>query len=102
MAIRYPPEVLSVVLIGITYYMSNKNINTLTSMKEVSKWPKSRLDSYLRAYETKEEIQKQWNRYLQFAQFYNQYYPQDMFKGKYRSVTCPVLVVYGDKVSLSS
>ena len=100
MAIRYPSEVLSMVLIGITYYMSNRNISALKSMKEVASWPKSRLENYLKAYESKDEIQKQWNRYVQFAEFHNQYFPEDLFKGKYRSVKCPVLVVHGDKVRL--
>ena len=98
MAIRHPTEVEALVLIGITSYVSNKNITGLKSMKLVKSWPKNRVDNYLRGYESIDEIQKQWNRYLQFAEFYNQYFPEDIFKGKYQRVKCPILLVHGDKV----
>jgi len=80
MAIRYPTEVEALILTGITSYMSNRNITALKSIQSVDKWPKVKLENYLRSYASKEEIQKQWNRYLDFAQFYNQYYPEDIFK----------------------
>ena len=98
MTIRYGSEVEALIMMGITNYMSNKNITALQAIQSVDKWPKSRIDNYLRAYDSKEEIQKQWNRYLQFAEFYNQYFPEDIFKGKYQRVKCPILLVHGDKV----
>ena len=100
MATRYPSEVEALVLIGITSFMSNKNITGLKNMKLVKSWPKNRVDNYLRGYESIDEIQKQWNRYLQFAEFYNQYFPEDIFKDKYKLVKCATLIFHGDKVIL--
>jgi len=97
MAIRYPTEVEALVLVGITYYMSNRNIASLKANQSVDKWPKSKIEDYLRGYDSKEEIQKQWTRYLNFAEFYNQYFPEDIFKGKYQNVKCYTLIVHGDK-----
>ena len=99
MAMRYGSEVETLILLGITYYMSNRGITALKATQSVNKWPKSRLNNYLRGYDSKEEIQKQWSRYLSFAEFYNQYFPEDIFKGKYQLVRCPVLILHGDKVS---
>ena len=101
MAIRYGAQVQALVLMGLTNIMSNKNINALKASQSVDDWPESRIENYLRAYESKEEIQKQWKRYLSFAEFYNHYFPEDFFKDKCETVYSPVMFVHGDKVSRS-
>ena len=70
----------------------------MLSTQSVDKWKKDRIQELLRVYESKEEIQKLWNRYLKFAEFYTQYFPEDLFKGKYHLVKCPVLLTHGDQV----
>ena len=99
MAIRYPTEVEALVLIGITSNYNNKNLKALKDLTSLDKWPKNRVQNYLRGYDSKEEIQKQWNRYIQFVEYYGQYFPEDIFQDKIKSVDIPVLFVHGDKVS---
>ena len=99
MAINYSQSITSIVLSALKTYSSNKGLAALLSTQKVDKWSRNKLDAYLKVYESKEEIQKLWNRYLKFAEFYNQYFPEDMFKDKYHLVKCPVLLTHGDKVN---
>ena len=98
MAAKYRNSVESMVLVSVFSQLSIKGLNTLLTKKSVDSWNKDKLQAYLKVYGTKDEVQKLWTRYLKFVEFYNQYIPDDIFKNKYNLVTCPVLIVHGDKV----
>ena len=74
-------------------------MKALMASKTVEKWPKKKIDAYLTVYESKEEVQKLWNRYLKFVEFYPQYFPEDIFKPNVGKIQCPVLFTHGDMVS---
>ena len=94
MAAKYPESILNLVLSAIKTVPSSKGLSALP----IEKWREDSLKDYLKVYETKDEIQKLWNRFVKFEEFYSQYFPEDIYKGKYRLVTCPVLLTHGDKV----
>ena len=98
MAAKYPQSIHSIVVSGISTTQSIRGLSALLSTQTVDKWEKKRLEPYLKAYGTKDEIQKLWNRFLKFIEFYNQYFPEDIFKDSYDLVKCPVLIVHGDNV----
>ena len=99
MAAKYHNEVQSLVLVSVSNAPSNKCLNALLQKKSIDSWHKNKIDAYGKVYGSKDEVQKMWSRYLKFVEFYTSYFPNDIFANKYDSVECPVLVVYGDKVS---
>lgn len=98
MAAKYPKSVESLVLTSIWSQVSIRTINHMVANKSIDKWNKNTIANYLKAYESKDDIQKMWNRYVNFFQFYSSYFPGDIFKDKYELVRCPVLLCHGDKV----
>ena len=106
LASKHPTHVKTLVLIGISNRNSTKYFKGLQAIKSVDKWPESKLQKYLRAYESKEEIQRLWNRFVNYVEFstkaigYGQNTPTnpDQLKDHYKSVNCPVLIVHGDQV----
>ena len=100
MAAQYPMSVRSLVLSSIRTRISNNELSAILQNKSINKWTQNKVKSYLKVYETEEEIQKMWNRFIKFVEFYNQYFPEDIFKDKYELVRCPVLITHGDKVCI--
>ena len=100
MAAKYYESVQSLVLTAISTQLSIKSINYMLANKSVDKMSKNTITNYLKVYESKEDIQKMWNRFVNFIQFYVSYFPGDIFNDKYDMVQCPVLLVHGDKVNL--
>lgn len=99
MAAKYRDEVESLVLVSVSNAPSNRCLNALLQKKSVDSWHKDKVEAYVKVFGTKDELQKQWSRYLKFVEFYTSYFPNDIFANKYNLVNCPVLVVHGDKVS---
>ena len=106
LAAKYPDEVETLTLIGISYKASDKYKKGLQAMKSVEKWSEAKQEKYLRVYDSKEEIQRLWTRFVSFVEFsstaigYAQNTPGnvDIFKDFYKLVKCPTLLVHGDKV----
>ena len=99
MAIKYPESVQSLVLTAISTHYSKKGLNSMLSSQSVDKWPKDKLKDYLNAYKSKDEIQSLWTRFIKFIEHYIQYFPEDIFKDKYKTVKCPVLMIHGEQVN---
>ena len=98
MTIKYKDSVEALVVTAISTQTSVKVINTIMTTKSVENWSKRRVDALLKVYDSKDEIQKLWNRFVKFREHYNQYFPGDLFNGKYHLVRCPVLIIHGDQV----
>ena len=100
MAIKYPESVESLVLTAISTYVSETSHKFFAKTQRVDSWSDDKIDTYLRSYESKEEIQKLWTKFTSYVLYYNQYFPQDIYKDKYHLVKCPVLIFHGDRVCL--
>ena len=98
MAAKYQDSVLSLTLSAMSTIYSGKNLSALTLTKTVEKWKKDKLEAFLKVYGTSDELQKIWNRFLKFVEYFNQYFPIDFWKNKINLVKCPVLLFHGDKV----
>ena len=98
MTTQNPDSIDSIVLSAFSSQTSNKGFKALLATKNIDKWSKTKINSYLEAYKSKEEIQKQWNRYLKFVEFYNQYFPENIFKNKCKSIRSRILFTHGDMV----
>ncbi|CAG2178044.1 unnamed protein product, partial [Oppiella nova] len=95
MAIKYPKCVESVVVTAISIYLTDSAIRFFKTTQNIESWSKDRIDCYLRCYETKAEIQTLWTRFAKYIEYYNQYFPEDIYKDKYDLIRCPVLVMHG-------
>ena len=99
MAIKYSDSIKALVLTALSTYVSEKCHKVFESTKNVETWGYDRIEAYLRSYESKEEIQKLWTKFTDYVLYYNQYFPEDIFKNKYDLVKCPLLIFHGDRVS---
>ena len=98
MATKYPKIIDSLVLSAIKTSTTTKELKAFFASKSVDKWSEKKLKAYLNVYESKDEIQKLWNRFHKFAEFLTQYFPEGLYKDKYHLVRCPVLITHGDRV----
>ncbi|CAG2109202.1 unnamed protein product, partial [Medioppia subpectinata] len=99
MAVQYSQCVESMVLTAISTYVSDSCLKFFKSAQNIECWGEEKVNAYLKCYETKTEIQNLWNRFVRFAEFYNQYFPEDMYKNRYHLIQFPVLVLHGQRVS---
>ncbi|CAG2108450.1 unnamed protein product [Medioppia subpectinata] len=102
MACKYPDVVIQMAIHGILGTPSPKTMSVLMSTRNVEDWPKERLDSCRRAYQSKEELQKLWDRFLKFVDYFTSYFPRDINISNYSKVTCPILVMHGDNDPIST
>ena len=70
MAIKYIDCITSLVLSVIRTQISSKGLKAFLSNKSVDKLSQQKLKELLEVYENKNEIQKLWNRFLKFNEFY--------------------------------
>ena len=110
MAINYPKSIESMVLIGVSTRVTTNVINGYKNDK-FEKWPKDRIDSYLRSYKTVDEIKNLWTKTVKGMEYFNNYYPNDitsevrdgytksLVRDGYKQIKCPLLVLHGDKVN---
>ena len=96
MATLYPESIESVILTSVYTRISNESLKLLLSSQSVDNWHKDKLESYMKSYGKKEVIQQLWTKFIKFAEYYNQYFPES--KNNYHLIKCPVLIVYGEKV----
>lgn len=99
MAIKYPESVQSLVLTAISTFVSQNSCKFFETTKNVETWSSERIEAYLRSYESEAEIQRLWTKFAEYVKYYNQYFPEDIYKNKYHLVKCPVLIFHGDRVS---
>ncbi|CAG2112440.1 unnamed protein product [Medioppia subpectinata] len=102
MVCKYPGAVIRMAIHGGLHTVYSKTISVLKSTRNVEGWPKERLDGCLRAYDSKEELQKLWDRHLKFVDYYNVYFPRDPNINNYPKVNCPILIMHGDKDALTT
>ncbi|CAG2172511.1 unnamed protein product [Oppiella nova] len=95
MATLYPESIESVILTSVYTYISNESLKLLLSSQSVDNWHKDKLESYIKSYGKKEVIQQLWTKFIKFAEYYNQYFPES--KNNYHLIKCRVLIVYGEK-----
>ena len=99
LATTYPEAMESIVLMGVDITNANERLLWMKSIVNVDSWGQQKLDCYLRVYHTKDRVQDVWRKYIKSLEYMNTYYGDDMFKGKYHLIKCPVLIIVGDKVS---
>ena len=96
----YPDNIEKLILFGIISFptqINTKNILTLTS--NTDNWNKTTIDNYLRSYSDEEEIQQIWGRHMIFIRDFHKLFPKGLINNNFESITCPVLIIHGDKVS---
>ncbi|CAG2172512.1 unnamed protein product, partial [Oppiella nova] len=95
MATLYPQSVESLILTSVYTYITNESLKQLLSSQNVDNWHKDKLESYMKSYGKKEVIQQLWTRFIKFAEYYNQYFPEN--KNNYHLIKCRVLIIHGEK-----
>ena len=89
----------SIVLLGVEITNSKQAVSWVQSLFNIESWGQQKLDFYLKVYQTKDRVQDLWRKYTNSVGYLNTYFGDDMFKGKYHLIKCPVLIILGDKVS---
>ncbi|XP_054157420.1 valacyclovir hydrolase-like [Oppia nitens] len=102
MACKYPKAITKMVISSVVAYPDTKVLSALKAMGSVDKWPKQRLDNYLRSYTSKEELQKLWDKYLMFYEHIKTYFASDTNESVYKFINFPVLILRGDKDNITS
>ena len=85
-------------IISFPTEVNTKMILKLTA--DVDNWSQSIFDNYLRSYESQEEIKRLWSRHMVFIGNFHNYFPNGITNNKFDSITCPVLILHGDKVTV--
>jgi valacyclovir hydrolase len=98
LAINYPTNVKSIIMWGSIGFPSEKLFKLSFTSRDLDYWSRERIDNYLKIYDNRNEIQELWNRHMNFVVNYRKYFPEGVFKNKFRSIQCPVLIMHGDKV----
>ena len=98
LATKYPDSVQGIVLLGTEILNRDKSHNWLKTIVDINSWGPTKISWYKRSYDSEEEIQDLWRKYVKSTEFLKLYFGNDMFKGKYHLIKCPVLVILGEKV----
>ncbi|XP_054158078.1 valacyclovir hydrolase-like [Oppia nitens] len=102
MACKYPKVITKMIISGVIAYPDTKVLTELRAIGSVKQWPRKRLDNYRKAYTSDEEIAKLWDKQLMFYEHIRTYFPNDVNEDNYRHIDFPVLIIHGDKDTIST
>jgi len=90
MGATYPNEILKIVTIGASCYVTDEERNPLRPHRQITNWGPSLVDEMRVIYG--DELEPLWD---QFVETYFKY--TDIFKTDLAAITCPVFILHGEQ-----
>ena len=95
LATTHPEAIESIILLGAEITNAKCVVKWLNSIIDIETWGQQKLNCYLRAYHSPQRVQELWKKFVKSTEYLNTYFGDDMFKGKYHLIKCPVLIIFG-------
>ncbi|CAG2104536.1 unnamed protein product [Medioppia subpectinata] len=94
---NYPNSVISMIAMALPVYPTEQNTANILKTRNIQNWGPELIGKYLKVYDSESEIQALWKRHMVFISNFPDYFPKGVCNYKYDTITCPVLIVHGDK-----